>query len=489
MMYTRVTEIEEINNKTQKPQLHKRAPRFGEPSFKPASSVKVGGASGRKRPFTDENQSNEHHPPRKRTRSLPGGAAENKVGLDPESDEDDVNGLVRVKIVSKKRRWNGQQAFLSYCSPIATTFENMPNSELATPAWKRVRMTELGNYIGNESIHSNPEIWSPLHAPKESALVETPAWRENTSTGSLTLDIIYGPSEVKGLSSECDSDEYVHNPSDEQTIQGRTFQRQEATQYRAPVDEEQQESQEPLHYCFLLLMDDQLFQAPINETSPLILDIGAGTGTWAVNMADNYPSAKVYGTDINAIQPKRIPPNCSFFVEDAQLEWMFSSDAFDFVHIRALYGAIDDWAKLYRQAYKVLAPGGWLEHFEFDITLSIMFEATDRIGKTARIGMDGNMRKHMEKAGFVDIVEKTYKMPCGEWARDPKLKSIGLINRLILTESLEGTILFLLREVLAWEFTDIRQFVERMRSALQDTDLRSYCIMTNVYARKPDSVP
>jgi hypothetical protein len=39
------------------------------------------------------------------------------------------------------------------------------------------------------------------------------------------------------------------------------------------------------------------------------------------------------------------------------------------VHIRALYGSIGDWAELYHQAHRVLAPGGWLEDFEFTIEL------------------------------------------------------------------------------------------------------------------------
>lgn len=34
-----------------------------------------------------------------------------------------------------------------------------------------------------------------------------------------------------------------------------------------------------------------------------VLDVGTGTGIWAINMADEHPNAEVVGTDISFIQP------------------------------------------------------------------------------------------------------------------------------------------------------------------------------------------
>ena len=67
-------------------------------------------------------------------------------------------------------------------------------------------------------------------------------------------------------------------------------------------------------------------------------------------MADEHPSAEVIGTDISAVQPDFVPTNCIFQIDDAQLDWTFKKDHFDFIHLRYLYGAIDDWKKLYHQA-------------------------------------------------------------------------------------------------------------------------------------------
>lgn len=47
----------------------------------------------------------------------------------------------------------------------------------------------------------------------------------------------------------------------------------------------------------LNLADGKLHLAPIKNPHR-ILDIGTGTGIWAIDMADLYPSAEVVGTDI-----------------------------------------------------------------------------------------------------------------------------------------------------------------------------------------------
>lgn len=40
-----------------------------------------------------------------------------------------------------------------------------------------------------------------------------------------------------------------------------------------------------------------------------------------------------------------------------------------------------------------------------------------------------NYRRYMEQAGFVDIVEKHYQWPLGPWAKDRRLKAIGVLFR------------------------------------------------------------
>ena len=52
----------------------------------------------------------------------------------------------------------------------------------------------------------------------------------------------------------------------------------------------------------MLLCDAHLHLAPL-ENPRRILDIGTGTGIWAIQMADDYPDCTVIGTDLSPVQP------------------------------------------------------------------------------------------------------------------------------------------------------------------------------------------
>ncbi|PHH61259.1 hypothetical protein CDD81_637 [Ophiocordyceps australis] len=287
-------------------------------------------------------------------------------------------------------------------------------------------------------------------------------------------------------------------------IHGRTYQSSKTTEYWGPNDDRQNNGLDIAHHFITMLKGDRLFEAPITSSPTRILDVGTGTGIWVIDMADTYPAAEVVGTDISPIQPTWVPPNCVFQIEDAQLEWTYRPNSFDFVHIRALYGSIADWGYLYRQAFEATKPGGWIEDFEFNITLysdtpevrdndnhifkrwsRVFLEAFDRIGRTARIGLAGNMVSLMEQAGFANAVQQSIQVPVGGWSSDARLKQVGFYNLAFLEESLEGFALFMLKEIMRWEYAEVQMFVLEMRRAIRNTKLRPFYMCTNVYAQKP----
>lgn len=106
-----------------------------------------------------------------------------------------------------------------------------------------------------------------------------------------------------------------------------------------------------------------LHLAPLRRPSQ-ILDIGTGTGIWAIEMADTYPDAQVTGTDLSPIQPDLVPPNCVFEIDDATLDWTWDDGHFDFVHVREMFGSIRDWPAFFAEARRCTKPGGWVEIVE-----------------------------------------------------------------------------------------------------------------------------
>lgn len=195
------------------------------------------------------------------------------------------------------------------------------------------------------------------------------------------------------------------------------------------------------------------------------------------------------GIDISPIQPTWVPPNVTFQIDDIEAEWTFPpTKQFDLVHIRSLEASIVDWPLLYSRCFRHTVPGtGYIQVISYDITTRsqtfsvnndpdhvykqwarLMFEAGDRMGKTFRQHEDHGIRKNLEAAGYVDIVEQKFKVPIGAWSADPKLKEVGAYNLLFIDQSLEGFALYLLNVVLGWKVEDIHVFLEKMRKEIRD---------------------
>ncbi len=83
----------------------------------------------------------------------------------------------------------------------------------------------------------------------------------------------------------------------------------------------------------------------------------------------------------------------------------------------------------------------------------------------------------MRQVGFVDVVHQTWKVPIGAWPKDTKMKQLGLFTFEFIDGSLEGFALYLLKEIMGWEFEDIQSIVNGMRRAIRRNKLMPYFVL------------
>jgi SAM-dependent methyltransferase len=211
-----------------------------------------------------------------------------------------------------------------------------------------------------------------------------------------------------------------------------------------------------------MMLDNKTHLCPLPETLGKVLDVGTGTGIWAVDFADEHPEAEVVGTDLSPIQPSWVPPNLKFEVDDATLDWTFAPDSFDFVHMRNLFGSIADWHALYAQAFRATKPGGWIESKEPSVQMTaddgsivpgmaiydwgrLFADIGRKTGRSMEIIETGVIVDAIKAAGFVDVEVKKFKMPITGWAKEPNLRQIGTFNHFANEQALEGMYRFIER--------------------------------------------
>ncbi|CAG8774071.1 2533_t:CDS:2, partial [Cetraspora pellucida] len=109
------------------------------------------------------------------------------------------------------------------------------------------------------------------------------------------------------------------------------------------------------------------FLSPISDTlkqGARVLDVGTGNGTWICELAADYQKSQYVGIDILNLQPSIRPFNVQFIQHDILKGLPFEDNSFDFIHVREMIFDIkvSDWSNImYKELYRVLKPGGWLE--------------------------------------------------------------------------------------------------------------------------------
>jgi len=213
--------------------------------------------------------------------------------------------------------------------------------------------------------------------------------------------------------------------------------------YFMPNDETEQDRLDLYHHIFLSLLGGKLGTAPVKDLHK-VLDVGTGTGIWAIDFADQHPEAEIIGVDISPMQPTWVPPNLKFEIDDMEEEWTFPNDNFDYIHIRCLSGCFQDWDTVLRHAFKATKPGGYFEFQDYgcEVFMSdgtklegpdtdhgvceFMYQVNTAAEEAGRpLAVARGMAKRLEEVGFVDVTAQTAIWPMGSWPKQKELKELG----------------------------------------------------------------
>ncbi|KAK3381992.1 S-adenosyl-L-methionine-dependent methyltransferase [Podospora didyma] len=258
--------------------------------------------------------------------------------------------------------------------------------------------------------------------------------------------------------------------------------------YFLPNDEQEQSRLDLQHAIAKTLLKGNLALAPI-EKPRRVLDIGTGTGIWAIEFAEQYPDSDVLGTDLSPIQPDYLPPNCRFEIDDIEDEWVFSHK-FDYIHGRYLCAFLKDFNHMFRSIHESLTPGGWVEFQEtiiqfqaIDMTLegtalqrwnALLLEGVRKMGRSAIAGV--RYKKLMQEAGFININEKRFAVPMNPWAKGHNEKMLGAMQMANNLEGVDGITMAVFTRSLGWKPEDVELFLIEVKRDMQDKKIHGLCI-------------
>ncbi|KAL2120411.1 hypothetical protein VTJ04DRAFT_4438 [Mycothermus thermophilus] len=280
---------------------------------------------------------------------------------------------------------------------------------------------------------------------------------------------------------------------------GRRYHAFRYGRYYLPNDEGEANRESLRHEMLKDLLGGKLYAAPIGSNPQKIIDLGTGFGEWAIEMGEEFPSAKVIGVDLSPIQPHWIPPNVEFIVDDIEDEWAHASD-FDYAHFRFVNTTLRDNEGVLRKVFQNLKPGGWIEiqdilprtasdddtipaHYAIRRFYS-MIEPVVRERYGADLYLMDRMPQLLESTGFTNVQRRVFHIPLGEWPRDRHLRLIGALFRETVKEFVDAMAAKPLVEA-GYERDEIDELLKDVAEDLGNRRIHAYVPIHFVWAQKP----
>jgi SAM-dependent methyltransferase len=259
----------------------------------------------------------------------------------------------------------------------------------------------------------------------------------------------------------------------------------EDTDYLLPKDAEEDARLNFQHYALLHAIGNH-YVAPLGPSVRLVLEVGAGTGIWASEMARLFPQAEVIGIDIDPAlfrAPAQLPENCLLRTGNVLTGLPFPDGIFSFTHQRLLVAAIPagKWPGVVRELVRVTQPGGWVEIVEIDSEIERPGPATVKMHELSAVLVDGEPIRHLDRmmrqAGLQDVETTRIPIPLGEWG--------GRVGSMMKRDLLSACDAF--KGICVQRGLINPQEYDQMTSDMANEweQLQSACVFYAVYGRQP----
>ncbi|KAL0957297.1 hypothetical protein HGRIS_001109 [Hohenbuehelia grisea] len=117
-----------------------------------------------------------------------------------------------------------------------------------------------------------------------------------------------------------------------------------------------------LHEGISEYFDQHLALVDLSDMQPQnILELGAGSGAWAIQAALQFPKATVLAADKASLPERPFPPNVVFRKVDlTERPLQFIKAGYDIVHAWLVMMHLPSGPGILRHVCKLVKPGGWL---------------------------------------------------------------------------------------------------------------------------------
>ncbi|KAK1766742.1 S-adenosyl-L-methionine-dependent methyltransferase [Phialemonium atrogriseum] len=271
--------------------------------------------------------------------------------------------------------------------------------------------------------------------------------------------------------------------------------------YFAPVDEDEAERLRIIHNVFNRMFEGRLIFPPMPQLRR-VLECGFGSASWAIDVAEQYPTCEVIGIDIYPnMAPEIIPPNLNLQVDDLNRPSTFASNHFDLVNSRLMAGGIHSnrWGNYMADILRVLRPGGWCQMVEIYFnaqsdngtltdnhalrTWSSRYLQSLQPYKDPRAALQ--LQNWMTDAGFVEVERRLIILPLSGWSSDPRDHDLGVANRDNVHRLLASLAIYPFTERLGMTPADVQLLVAQARIEADNPAFKAYFPVYVCIGRKP----